>query len=161
MGLTKTFSTKVDSQNAHKMPNFRYPLSAENGMSFYNESYPLLMKCFQTFLRCIRQMGGASLCISLPLKGLTELLCSTKVDSQNTNKMQVCKFWVSSQYGKYWVLNYEERHPQHMNRFKTCLRCRRNMKEVVGSIYQPLMSPTVRFPTTVDSQIAHKILDFQ
>ena len=89
MGHIDTFSTKVDSQNAHKMPNFKYPLSPENGMPLYNERYPLLMKCFQTFPRCRQQMGGASLCILLPLKGLTELLCSTKVDSQNTNK---CKF---------------------------------------------------------------------
>ena len=39
--------------------------------------------------------------------GLTKL-CYTDVDSQITNK---CRFWVSSQYGKYWVLNCEERHP--------------------------------------------------
>ena len=89
MGLTKIVSTKVDSQNAHKMPNFKYPLSTENGVSFYNERHPLLKRCFQPFLKCMRQMGGASLCILLPLKGLTELLCSTKVDSQITNKMQV------------------------------------------------------------------------
>ena len=71
MGLTKTFSTKVDPQNAHKMPNCKYPLSTENGVLFYNERHPLLMKCFQTFLICTRQMGGAYLCILLPLMCLT------------------------------------------------------------------------------------------
>ena len=80
------FFTKVDSQNAHKKPNFKYPLSAENEMPLYNERYPLLMKCFWTFLRFMRQMGGASLCILLPLKGHTESLCSMKVHSRITNK---------------------------------------------------------------------------
>ena len=87
MGLTETFPTKVDSQNAHKMPNFKYPLSTENGVSFYNERHPLLKRCFQPFLKCMRQMGGASLCILVPLMGLTRL-CSTKVDSQITDKIQ-------------------------------------------------------------------------
>ncbi len=32
-----------DSQNAHEMPNFKYPLSTENWMIFYNERQPLLM----------------------------------------------------------------------------------------------------------------------
>ena len=81
VGLTETFPTKVDSQNAHKMPNLKYPLSKENGVSFYNERHPLLMRCFQTFLKCMRQMVGASLCILLPFMGLTEL-CSAKVDYQ-------------------------------------------------------------------------------
>ena len=73
MGLINTFSTKVDSQNAHKMRNFKYPLSTENGMFFYNERHPLLVRCFQTFLKCMRQMVGASLCILLPLMDLTDL----------------------------------------------------------------------------------------
>ena len=98
IGLTKTFSTKVDSQNAHKMRNFKYPLSIEIGMFFYNERHPLLMKCFKTFLRCTRQMGGASLCIYLPLIGLTKL-CSTKVDSQNAHKIPDVGYPLSTKMG--------------------------------------------------------------
>ena len=71
MGLTKTFSTKVDPQNAHKMPNCKYPLSTENEILFHNERHPLLMKCFEIFLICMRQLGGAYLCILLPLMCLT------------------------------------------------------------------------------------------
>ena len=52
------------------------------------ERHQLLMKCFKTFLRCIKQMGGASLCICQAPVGLTKL-CSTKVDSQIIIKMQV------------------------------------------------------------------------
>ena len=81
MGLTETISTKVGSQNAHKIPNFKYPLSIENGLPFYDETHPLLMNCSITFLIYMIQMRGASLCILLPLMGLTKL-CSTKVDSQ-------------------------------------------------------------------------------
>ena len=81
MGLIDKFSTKVGSQNAHKMSNFKYPLSIENGLLFYDDTHPLLMNCSQTFLIYMKQMGGASLCILLPLMGLTKL-CSTKVDSQ-------------------------------------------------------------------------------
>ena len=68
-------------QNAFKMPTFKYPPSPENRTSFYNERYLLLMKCFQTSLRCTQQMGGTSLCIVLPLMGRTKI-CSTKIDSQ-------------------------------------------------------------------------------
>ena len=81
MGLTETIFTKVGSQNAHKIPNFKYPLSIENGLLFYDETHPLLMNCSITFLIYMIQMRGASLCILLPLMGLTKL-CSTKVDSQ-------------------------------------------------------------------------------
>ena len=73
IGLIDTFSTKVDSQNAHKMPYFECPLRIENGMLFYNERQPLLMKCFQTFLKCMRKMGGAHLYILLPLMDLVKL----------------------------------------------------------------------------------------
>ena len=71
MGPMKTFPTKVDPQNAHKMPNCKYPLSTENEILFHNERHPLLMKCFEIFLICMRQLGGAYLCILLPLMCLT------------------------------------------------------------------------------------------
>ena len=90
IGLIQTFSTKVDSQNAYKMPNFKYPLSTENRMSFYNDRHPLLMRCFQTFLKCMRQMRGASLCILLFFMGLDEL-SFTKVGYQIA---QNTRWWV-------------------------------------------------------------------
>ena len=48
-----------------------------------------------------------------------------------------------------------------MNCLKTCRRCRRKIEEAADSIRRPLMGLTVPFSTTVDSQIAHKILDLQ
>ena len=86
-GLIKTFFTKLDPQNAHKMPNCKYHLLCnKKGVLFYNERHPLLMKCFKAFLLCMRQVGGAYLCIFLSLKGLTELY-STKVDYQVAGKI--------------------------------------------------------------------------
>ena len=64
-------------------------------MIFYNERQPLLMKCFKTFLRCMGQMGGASLCILLPLMVLIEL-CSTKLNLINCTKYQMLR--TPSQY---------------------------------------------------------------
>ena len=37
-----------------------YPLSMGNGMIYCEERFPLLMKCFITFLRYIRRVTGAS-----------------------------------------------------------------------------------------------------
>ena len=82
MDLTETIFTKIDSQNALEMPNFKFPLSTKNWIIFYNERRPSLMQCFKTFLRCMWQMGGASLCILLPLMVLTELF-STRSNIMN------------------------------------------------------------------------------
>ena len=119
MDLTEIFSTKVDSQNAHEMPSFKYPLSTENWMILYNERQPLLMQCFKTFSRCIRQMGGASLCVLRPLMRLIKL-CSTKVESHKLHKIPDVGYALSVPK---WLVFYDERHPLLMKCFKTILRC--------------------------------------
>ena len=53
-----------------KCQSFWYPLSMANRMICYKERHPLFMECFQTILRCTRQMGGASHSICLQLMGL-------------------------------------------------------------------------------------------
>ena len=63
IGPAKPFSIKVGSQIAHKMPHFGYPLSTENWMLNCNERQPLSMKYFKIFLRGIKQVGWASMCI--------------------------------------------------------------------------------------------------
>ena len=66
----------------------KYPISTENEMPFYNkEIHPLLMKCFQTFVRYMRKMEGGYLYILLPLMALNNL-CSTK---RLTTKLQLHK----------------------------------------------------------------------
>ena len=87
IGPIEPFSTKVGSHIVSKMLHFGYNLSTENGMLNCKDRHPLLMKCFKTFLRCIKQMGGASLCIFQTIMGLTEPF-SIKVDSRITDKVQ-------------------------------------------------------------------------
>ena len=48
---------------------FWYPLSMANEMMYYKEQQPLLMKCFRTWLRYMRQMWSASNNICLPTMG--------------------------------------------------------------------------------------------
>ena len=43
-GLAVPFSTEVDSQIAHKRPDFGQPLSTAIRMLYYKERYALLMK---------------------------------------------------------------------------------------------------------------------
>ena len=96
MSLTVQCSTTVDSQVTHKIPDFQYTLSIENGMLCYQERHPLLMKCSKTFLRCIQPMACSSLCMILPLMGFTEIFF-TKVDSQNAHKMPNFKYPLSTE----------------------------------------------------------------
>ena len=94
MGLTMRISTTVDSQIAHKIPDFQYPLSTdtENGVPCYQKRCLLLMKYSNTFIRCHKpNKVWAFLYIFLPLVGLTKIL-STKVDSQNAFKMPTFKY---------------------------------------------------------------------
>ena len=63
-----------------KCQSFWYPLSMANKMICYKERHPLFMECFQTILRCTRQMGGASHSICLQLMGLI-----VPFSTQNTN----------------------------------------------------------------------------
>ena len=69
-----------------KCQSFWYPLSMANGMICYKERHPLFMECFQTILRCTRQMRGASHSICLQLMGLI-VPFSTETNSQITPKI--------------------------------------------------------------------------
>ncbi len=95
-GLSVLFLIAVDSQIAHKLPNFGYPLSMENGMLHNKGRYPLLMKCFKPFLMCIRQAGGAlvSICNTHVCLNVS---FSTAVTLKLHTKHQIA---VPSQYGK-------------------------------------------------------------
>ena len=42
MGLSVPFLTAVDSQTAHELQYFGYPLSMPHGMMYHKERYPLL-----------------------------------------------------------------------------------------------------------------------
>ena len=64
IGPTGAFSTRIDSQIAGKMPHFGYTLSTENGMLNCKGRYPLLMKCFKTFLRYINRWEELLPCAS-------------------------------------------------------------------------------------------------
>ena len=85
--LTMPFSTEVDSQIAHKILDVEY-LHSQYGKwddSTLGET-PTDYEVFQTFLRCISQMGGASDSINLPLVGFT-MPFSFTVDCQIAHKM--------------------------------------------------------------------------
>ena len=64
MGQFVPLPTNVNSQIAPKMSVMRYPLSSAWQLWYCiiinKERHALLMKCFKPFLRCMRQMEGAS-----------------------------------------------------------------------------------------------------
>ena len=55
------------SQIAQNISDLEYPLIRGIGMMCYKERHLLLLKCFITFLRCIRKNGGAFDSIYKPL----------------------------------------------------------------------------------------------
>ena len=98
MGHTCTFPPRSTAQVAHKMPDLGYPLSTANGMLYYKERQPLLLEYFITFLRCIRQIGGASE-QHLPAPYVSHHVIFHQV--QLSNGTQNARFGVPSQYGKW------------------------------------------------------------
>ena len=150
MGLTMRFSTTVDSQIAHKIPDFQYPLSTENGVPCYQKRYLLLMKYSKTFIRCNKLKVWAFLYIFLPLMGLTKII-STKVGSQNAFKMPTFKYPPSPENR---ISFYNERYLLRMKCFQTSLRCTRQMGGTSLCIVLPLMGRTKICSTKIDSQIA-------
>ena len=59
--------TNVDPQIVCKMPDFSTLSALGKRMLCSKERYPLLLKCFITFIRCMRKTGGApdSICRTL------------------------------------------------------------------------------------------------
>ena len=70
VGLNVIFSTAVNSQLAYNIPDFGYTLSTVNGMIYCDGRHTLPMKCFKSFLRCMRGVGGVSESIYKPPIGL-------------------------------------------------------------------------------------------
>ena len=128
------------------MPAFRYPLSIENGMLYCWETRPLLMGCFNTFIWCISQMGGACCSVCLPIIGLN-VTFSKKINSRSMcTQNSSTRVWIPSQNGKQ-VMQYNERHILLLECFITVLWCMRQMRGAFDSIYLPIMCHTVSFST--------------
>ena len=86
-GTLVPLSTKINSQIAHKMPEFRYPVSVANWMMYFQERHPLLMKCFKSFIGGMRNMRGASDSLCVPF--IDHIVpCSTKINSQISYKIR-------------------------------------------------------------------------
>ncbi len=73
-----------------KCQSFWYPLSMANGIICYNERLPLFMECFQTILRCTRQMRDISHSICLQLMGL---IVPFSYPNQLSNYTKNTRFW--------------------------------------------------------------------
>ena len=148
MGVTIPSSANVISQIAYKMQqDFRYPLTATNGLLHYKERHPLLMKCFKTFLWCIRQMGGASEITCLPLMAS---LCnfpsaSTSNCSQNTHILVTLSVWHNGWYIASRDINclWSVSTP--------CFQCIRQIGGALDSIWMPVMGVTMPFSTNINS----------
>jgi len=70
IGLTRLFSTDVDSQISHKITVFNYPFSMTNEIFYSGERHPLLMKCLKSLLRYIRKIQCVTESICPPPMGL-------------------------------------------------------------------------------------------
>ena len=129
-------------------------------MMYYKGRHPLLVKCFKSSHRCIRQMGGACCGVCLPIIGLN-VTFSKKINSRSMcTQNSSTRVWIPSQNGKQ-VMQYNERHILLLECFITVLWCMRQMRGAFDSIYLPIMCHTVSFSTQIDSQIAHKIPIFR
>ena len=86
-GTLVPFPTKSKSQITHKMPEFRYPLSAANWMMYFQERHLLFMKCFKSFIGGMRHMRGASISLCVPF--IDHIVpCFTKINSQISHKIR-------------------------------------------------------------------------
>ena len=140
-----------------KCQSFWYPLSMANGMICYKERHPLFMECFQTILRCTRQMRGASHSICLQLMGL--IVPFSTVPKPTLKLHPKYQILVPAQYGRWeakGMLYHTETQPLLMKCFKTILSCTIQMKEASDSFCKPHMGLTVPISTFINSQIAHK-----
>ena len=114
-------------QNAHKMPDFQYPLRTEDGMMNWKERHPSLMKCFKTFFRCKRQMKEVIDSIHKSSMGLS-VPFPTPVDSQIAHAQR----WHGSSYAlriTNGMMCHNERHTLLMKCFKTSTICAWGRKE--------------------------------
>ncbi len=65
--VNQLYFYQMNPQISSKITNFRHHLSPCSMVMCLEESHPLLLECFLTFLRCIRMIGRSSDSISDPL----------------------------------------------------------------------------------------------
>ena len=130
------------------------PSQHMNGILCCNERHPLLLKCFVTFLRCIRRVGKATDGIYEPLK--SHHVISAKTNSQSAYKIPDLRHPLSRRNGMLW---YNERHALLLKCFITFLWCMRRMGRASESIYEPIIVHIVSYSTGVSFQLAYKLQD--
>ena len=119
-----------------------YPLGMGNRMLCWNERYPLLLKCLQTFLRCTRMIGGADHSIYNPL-----MVHTTRIPPRSTLQLYT-KYQILGRYPlsmESRMMCCKESHPLLLKCFITSLLCIRKVVTASGSIHQPIMNDTVSF----------------
>ena len=85
------FPSRFDSHKLHIKYQIFNTLSVQKmGCCSLPGETSIGMKCSKPIFRCIKPMLWASLCIILPLMGLTDTF-TTEVDSQNAHKMRYVK----------------------------------------------------------------------
>ena len=118
MGLTVSFSTKIDSQVEHKIQDLRYPLGTSKGALYCKERHPWLLKCYNTFIRYTRRIGAASDSIYRAFMGVNTVPCSTVVNSQIAQKIPDLGYPLSTESR---MMCCNKRHPMLMECFYTFL----------------------------------------
>ena len=88
-----------------------------NGMLSCNERHPLLMKCFKTFLRYMRQVKEAPDSVAMSFMGL-DMPFLTPVNSQIGHKLPESSYPLSMANG---MMYHNERHPLFMKCFKSSI----------------------------------------
>ena len=102
-----------------------YPLGMGNRMLCWNERYPLLLKCLQTFLRCTRMIGGADHSIYNPL-----MVHTTRIPPRSTLQLYT-KYQILGRYPlsmESRMMCCKERHPLLLKCLKTFLTCTKRMR---------------------------------
>ena len=133
--------TNVDPQIVCKMPDFSTLSALGKRMLCSKERYPLLSKCFITFIRCMRKPGGApdSICKRLLVHTVSFLPRMTL-----PYFIQNARFYYPLSTGKRMLCS-KERYPLLLKCFITFLRWISNTWGAPGSICEPLLVQTVPF----------------
>ena len=134
-GSHYTILVDVDSQIAHKIQDFWYPLSTCNEMMYWNEIYPLLLERFIFFLRCVRKLRRVSDSISMPPLGS----CRVIYDDTDSSFGQNTYDFGYPLNTRNWMLYYDESHTLLLEYFLNFLICLRNTGGDFDSISTPLM----------------------
>ena len=124
-------------------------------MVYYNERQPLLLECFKNFLRCIRQMGGAS--NSIYRSPYVSHLCHFPPRSM-LKWYTKCQIWGTLSVQANGMVYCKERQPLLLECFKSFLKCIRQIRGASDRICQHLMFHIIPFSTEINlSQIVHEM----